>query len=150
MKLAEALTLRADLQKRIAQIKNRLMLNAKVQEGEKPAEDPTELMLELDNALAQCEELITRINLTNSQTIDAAQPLTALLARRDCLALKTGILRDFLNNASTTIVRGTKTEIKIISTINVAKQQKDCDALSHELRELDVRIQTLNWTTELI
>jgi len=34
MKLAEALTLRADLQKRIAQLKERLLINAKVQEGD--------------------------------------------------------------------------------------------------------------------
>ena len=44
MKLAEALTLRADLQKRAAQLQNRLYNNAKVQEGEKPAEDPRGLL----------------------------------------------------------------------------------------------------------
>ena len=34
MKLAEALILRADIQKNIAQLRERLMLNAKVQEGD--------------------------------------------------------------------------------------------------------------------
>ena len=43
MKLAEALILRADCQKRIAQLKSRLLTNAKVQEGDKPAEAPQEL-----------------------------------------------------------------------------------------------------------
>ena len=37
MKLAEALILRADCQKRIAQLKSRLLVNAKVQEGDAPA-----------------------------------------------------------------------------------------------------------------
>ena len=36
MKLAEALILRADCQKRIAQLKGRLLVNAKVQEGDAP------------------------------------------------------------------------------------------------------------------
>ena len=43
MKLAEALILRADCQKRIAQLKSRLLVNAKVQEGDAPAETPREL-----------------------------------------------------------------------------------------------------------
>src|SRR5207237_1352535 len=40
MKLAEALILRADCQKRMAQLKGRLLVNAKVQEGDAPAETP--------------------------------------------------------------------------------------------------------------
>ncbi len=38
MKLAEALVLRADYQKRITQLKQRLLLVARVQEGDRPAE----------------------------------------------------------------------------------------------------------------
>lgn len=41
-------------------------------------------------------------------------------------------------------------EIKIDSTVDVAKLQKDLDALSKELRELDQKIQEINWTTDLI
>ena len=44
MKLATALTERADLQRRIAELSGRLNSNAKVQEGETPAEDPTTLI----------------------------------------------------------------------------------------------------------
>lgn len=40
MNLAEALILRADCQKRIAQLKARLLTNAKIQEGDAPAETP--------------------------------------------------------------------------------------------------------------
>ncbi|MEM8557071.1 MAG: hypothetical protein AAGG50_04525, partial [Bacteroidota bacterium] len=38
MKLAEALILRADLQKRLAQLRQRVMQNVKTQEGDAPAE----------------------------------------------------------------------------------------------------------------
>ena len=51
MKLAEALSLRADLQKRLAQLKVRLVNNAKVQEGELPSEAPEDLLTELDEGI---------------------------------------------------------------------------------------------------
>ncbi|QNM16272.1 DIP1984 family protein [Fusobacterium hominis] len=34
-------------------------------------------------------------------------------------------------------------------TIDVGKKQKEIDKLSKKLRELDTKIQGLNWTTEL-
>ena len=40
MKLSEALVLRADIQKRIEQLRERLKTSALVQEGERPPEDP--------------------------------------------------------------------------------------------------------------
>jgi hypothetical protein len=48
MKLAEALILRADCQKRFAQLKARLLVNAKVQEGDQAAEDPKEISAQLE------------------------------------------------------------------------------------------------------
>ena len=61
MKLAEALNLRADVSKRLSQLSERLTANAKVQEGDSPAEDPAELLGELDRLTGQLEELISRI-----------------------------------------------------------------------------------------
>ena len=40
VKLAEALAARADLQRRIEQLRSRIWDNARYQEGEEPAEDP--------------------------------------------------------------------------------------------------------------
>ena len=65
MTLAEALSLRKDLQARIEQLKQRLLNNIKVQEGEEPTEDPKELMGEMNGCLDQLETLIFRINATN-------------------------------------------------------------------------------------
>jgi hypothetical protein len=53
MKLAEALNQRADLQRRIAQLRERLSNNVKVQEGDQPAEKPEDLFKELEAALKQ-------------------------------------------------------------------------------------------------
>ena len=41
MKLAEALALRADTQKRFEQVRSRVQSSARYQEGEEPAEDAT-------------------------------------------------------------------------------------------------------------
>ncbi len=68
MKLAEALNLRADVQKRIASLKERLIRNAKVQEGDVPAEDPVVLLKELEGNIIELEKLIKAINKTNSLT----------------------------------------------------------------------------------
>lgn len=151
MKLAEALMERADLQKRFYQLKNRLSVNAKVQEGESPAEDPQALLGELDAVVSQIERYIARINRTNAECVcESGETLSVLLARRDCLRMKVEALREFLNEAGSTVMRGTKSEVIIRSTVSVSELQRKTDALSKELRELDMRIQSLNWTTELI
>lgn len=150
MKLAEALSERADLQKRVAQLKVRLLDNAKTQDGERPAEDPKELLKELDGDISQLEELIRRINLTNCSVENGGETLTALLAKRDMQALKLSVLREFLKSASEKVERYSNKEIKVVSTVNVSIMQKNVDQLSKELRELDVRIQSINWSTDLI
>ena len=150
MKLAEALKERADIQTRIAQLRNRLCLNARVQEGERPSEDPEELLRELDALVSRLEELITRINHTNAETLDDGISLTALIARRDCQQKKDDILRGFLSEASSLASRATRSEIRIKSTVNVTEKRKELDKLSQELRQTDSRIQQLNWLTELL
>ena len=68
MKLAEALQERADLNKRISQIGERLADNCFVQEGERPAEEPARLLDELEAAVSRLELLIAAINATNNVT----------------------------------------------------------------------------------
>lgn len=150
MKLAAALIERADLQTRLTQLQTRLLNNAKVQEGVKPNEDPKDLLKELDEISKQLEDYIYRINMTNAATLVDETPLTSLLAKKDVLTKKISILRAFLNESSALIDRYSLKEIKIDSTVDVAKLQKDLDALSKELRLLDQKIQEINWTTDLI
>lgn len=150
MKLAEALHLRSDLQKRIAQLGDRLNANAKVQEGDDPAEDPVVLLSELENGTAELACLIAAINLTNSRTVVDGKTLTERIAEKDALALRISLLRNFIAQASSKVDRYSNKEIRIRSTVDVREQQKKLDVLSKELRELDVKIQGLNWTTDLI
>lgn len=149
MKLAEALQERADLTRKVASLHARLDNNALVQEGEKPAEDPNELLKELDSSLASLEELVTRINTTNCNTLVNGESLTSLISRRDALTQKIRIYRDLVVSASQAARRATRSEIKILSTIDVKATQNNIDAMSKKLRELDNLIQQTNWTTDL-
>ena len=150
MKLAEALNLRADIAKRIAQLNARLQNNALVQEGEKPAENPENLLKELDELIIQQEELIARINLTNAKTVSDGKTLTELIAHKDTVRTKIDVMRTFLDAASKKVPRGLRSEIKVLSTVNVAELRKTVDAMEKDFRETDVKIQALNWNTELL
>ena len=150
MKLATALSERSDIQKRLSELQERLNNNAKVQDGETTAEDPKELLKELDSLTEQLETLIYKINLTNSKTMIDGTELTLLLAKRDVLKQKIVMLRNFLNAASANVDRYSRTEIKILSSVDVTKLQKQIDALSKEYRTIDEKIQGANWTTELL
>lgn len=150
MKLATALSERSDIQKRLSELQERLNNNAKVQDGETTAEDPKELLKELDSLTEQLETLIYKINLTNSKTMIDGTELTLLLAKRDVLKQKIVMLRNFLNTASAKVDRYSRTEIKILSSVDVTKLQKQIDALSKEYRTIDEKIQEANWTTELL
>ena len=150
MKLAEALNLRADTAKRLSQLSERLAANAKVQEGDSPAEDPSELLEELDRLTKQLEDLISRINLTNSKTLYEGKSLTEMIAAKDTLSLKSSILRNFLSASSAKIDRYSNKEIRVVSTVNVRELQKSSDEISEEIRKLNVKIQELNWSTDLL
>ena len=149
MKLAEALQLRGDLQKRMHQLSQRLLMNTTCQEGEKPAEDPVALLAEFNDCAAQLEDMMARINRTNSETMTAEGILTELLARRDCLKLQVQTYRDFLQAASDLRSRATRSEIRILSSVDVPVYRKQADDLARRLRELDNVIQAANWSTEL-
>ncbi len=150
MKLAEALQERADLDRRIQQLQQRLANNAIVQEGEAPAEDPAELLTELDGCMDNLEQLIARINLTNCRTMLEGKSLTECLARRDVLKWKLGAYREMANIASQAGHRATRTEIKLLSTVDVKGLQKQADQMARELRLLDNAVQAANWTTDLM
>jgi hypothetical protein len=151
MKLAEALIARADSQKRIEQLKKRIGFNVKMQEGEKPAEDPNAMLAELDGIMIELTGLIKRINKTNcSVQFDEKRTLADALAERDQLWDKRLILSKVAEEASIRNDRYSRSEVKFISTVDVAAIQKRVDQLSKKFRELDTKIQGLNWTIDLI
>lgn len=150
MKLAEALILRADCQKRFEQLKARITRSAMIQEGDQPAENPQELIAEAEQVSVELAQLVRRINKTNSTTAySGTETITDALAERDALARRHGLYGAIAQAASVATTRYSRTEIKYVSTVNVGAAQKQADALAQAHREMDARIQELNWKTEL-
>ena len=150
MKLAEALQERADLHRMIGQLETRIVNNARVAKGSAPTEDPAELIRSLDGAMDRLAALITAINGTNSATVVDGKTLTEWIAHRDTLKEKIEIYRRLVNEASEVTRRMTHTEILIVPAVDVPALNRQTDKMAKELRLIDNRIQSANWTTELV
>ena len=150
MKLAEALSIRAELQKKTEQVEQRLKSVVKIQEGDTPEESPVDLLSELYQAAAQLEKLLYRINITNLRTVRDGETITAMIARKDVLTLEINVLRNVLKAATEPESRYSRNEIKYVKTIDTAKLRKKIDNLSAELRKTDLKIQETNWTADLM
>jgi len=150
MKLAEALSKRSQLMEKVSQLKVRLNDCIKVQEGDVPAESTDSVIKELDRTLEELGSLIYHINLTNTLTEVDGQTITSLLALRDVRSMKVKTLGEALKVLTEREDRYNRNEIRFVRTVDVKDFRHIYDRSAAELRELDLRIQALGWTTELI
>jgi hypothetical protein len=128
MRLAEALAERSDCQKRLEEIRNRLASLVSIQEGEQPAENPSELLAETDRIHERLLELISAINLTNARTaFDKERTISDAIAQRDILGKRRDFLSAVAGSASSRWDRYSKSEVRYVMTVP-----------------------ELNWKTELI
>jgi len=151
LKLAEALAERGDCQRRLEDLKKRMIRSARVQEGEQPAENSAELLAETEQVFGRLLELVSAINRTNATTLyDAARTISDAIAERDIVGKRRDFLSAIADSASTRQDRYSKSEVKFVATLSIADLQKQVDQLSKRFRELDTRLQELNWQTELV
>jgi hypothetical protein len=151
MKLAEALAERSDCQIKIEEIKKRLIRSARVQEDDQPVEDTTALLAEGERVFARLQELIGAINRTNSKTVfEKEQSISDAIAERDVVGKRRDFLAGIADAATTRQDRYSKSEVRFVATVSVGKLQTEVDQFAERYRELDTRLQELNWKTELI
>lgn len=151
MKLAEALLIRADMQKKLASLKLRIEKNIQVQEGEKPDEDPQELMQQAQQINTELHQLISQIQRTNATAkLDDTQSMLAVLIERDTLTERHKIIMSALNKARQLNQRYSPREIKWLVTIPVKDLQKQADDVSGKIRQVNTRIQSANWQIDLV
>jgi acetolactate synthase small subunit len=150
MKLAEALQERADLKRTLNNLKERLQRVTLVQEGEKPAEDPQELLRIQDACFERMEYLIAAINHSNDVIQVNGMTLTQLIAKKDVLLMKLAAYKNVIRDAGSNTNRARGTEIRILSTVKAAELQAEADRMSKEIRTLDNLLQETNWTRDLI
>jgi hypothetical protein len=155
MKLAEALLLRADRNRSLEQLKQRIQVSARYQEGESPPEVAQDLVAAASAVLDELEILIRDINRTNSSTVMAdGRTVTEALAERDVLRLRYSMLKvsaDAASGASQQVgfIRATRSELKHMRALDVKDLRQQASDIARRARELDARIQQVNWTTEL-
>ncbi|MGP0100815.1 MAG: DIP1984 family protein [Solirubrobacteraceae bacterium] len=155
--VGEALNRRADLQKRIAQLQNRLSACVLAQEGEEPPESPDLLLAELDVLCDELEGLIANINRTNANArLATGETVTEGLARRDVIALRQNALRAAIKAAgggsggALGLTRYSRSEIRMVRQVKIGDLQQKLDALARKRRELDNRLQEHNWQATLM
>ncbi|WP_193612569.1 DIP1984 family protein [Nocardioides lijunqiniae] len=153
MMVAEALIERADLQKRVEQLRQRIETNARYQEGEEPSEDAATLLRECGDVLVQLRRVVTAINLTNATTTVAdGRTLTELLAEREALRARHSVLVAAAAAASGSGhgYRQMRSELRQIAALPVAEVRREADQVARELRVLDVLVQRTNWEAVLV
>jgi hypothetical protein len=153
MKLAEALALRAEATRRIAQLRDRIVDNARYQEGEEPAEDAATLLAQTGEACTELESLIRRINRTNTAAPLGVGTITDAIARRDVLKLRHSVITaaaDAAAGRERGWNRHLRSELTFISALPVADLRAQADDVARRIRELDTDIQRTNWEADLL
>jgi hypothetical protein len=153
MKLAEALLLRSDQQKKkIISLKQRINANVLVQDGDQPSEDPNELLKQVFSLIQEFQKLSYAIHETNALTkLNDGRSLLALLTLRDEFVEQHKTLTAAISNTSRESDRySTREKIKWHKVIPVSSLQKQADDISLKLRDLNVLIQSTNWKIDLI
>ncbi len=146
MKLAEGILLRADLMKKIEHLQNRIRPVLIVSDDKQPQEDPEKLLAQLRQAIQDLETIVVRINKTNNETIVEGEGLLMeALAKRDSLKMLAEKLRTIryaaqINNSG---------DANLKTTISIKKLQIEMDQTGRAFREIDSKIQEINWLTKL-
>jgi hypothetical protein len=157
MKLAEALSLRSDAQKRLAQLQSRAVASARYQEGEEPPERAADLLTEARAVTEEIETLVRAVNRTNASTeLEPGLTITDAIAQRDALALRRKLVTTVADAAAGHDERRPgwgrqlRSELRQLTNLPVAELRREADDLARRYRELDVRLQEANWATELV
>ena len=150
MKLAEALAHRNDCQARFEELKKRIVRNICVQEGTQPGEDPQMLLDEVDRLALRLMELVQTIHRTNARTrFDEDTTLADAIAERDVLGCKRDLLTAVADAAGARSGNTGGGDARMVAVVPVSKIQRQVDQLAKRYREIDNRIQELNWKTEV-
>ena len=150
MKLAQALLLRGDVQKKIASLRERIAKNVLVQDGDLPHEDPSQLLYEAASTIDELQSLVVSINTANlGHRLPDGRSLTEAMAARDALVQRHALLQAAIAATQKEPDRYSAREIKWTTAIDVAKIQKQSEDLARQVRELNGAIQETNWKVEL-
>lgn len=162
MLLAEALASRKSALKKIGDLEARIAASAVSYEDEKPDDKVADLLGEFYGLSEDFESLSTRINRTNNDItlhFDGRElSMMEAVALRESLLLRQRGLRRIADSIEQAQGRGrysyggrrTKDELKQTVHLAPTTVRKDADKLSERIERLNVAMQSVNWTTEVI
>ncbi|MGB9848912.1 MAG: DIP1984 family protein [Moorellaceae bacterium] len=152
MKLAEALLERKRIKEEIAALRERAERDSRIQEGDRPAEDPEVLMGKILELVGRLQRLTVAINKTNMVVrLPDGRTLMEAIAERDMLKLLHEAAKEVADAAvGTREWRVTRSEIKFVPTVDVAVWRRRADEYAKKYRELDAAIQAANWASDLV
>lgn len=150
MKVAEALSRRAELVRKVHELKSRAIESARHQEGDEPAEDPRDLLAEADAALDELTTLIATINRANLHIeVAPGRSVTDALAERDTLRLRHSLRTELAAAAGRDRFALTRSEIRMVAAVDVRALRGEADRIAQRLRALDLQLQRTNWTADI-
>ena len=92
-----------------------------------------------------------RINKNNNESLfEDNITIADAICTRDTIKKKRNAIVAIIEEATIKVDRYSQSEVKFISTISIEQLQKQSDLLAKEFREIDMKIQEKNWTTELL
>ena len=153
MLLAEALLRKAVLKKEIEALEQRMCESARVPQDEEPVDDYLVLLGSFREKIAELDDMSLRILTTNSSTaFKEGETISQAIIRRDSLKRVVSMYNKLLSAASGSGGRGfySSRDVKYKRVVDMDKARADMDNAAMQYRDLDVKLQQLNWNTELL
>lgn len=145
MKLAEALVLRADLQKKLENQKKRLANSVRKLDDIQVIEDPAALKLEAEETITVLYSLIDRIyHINQSVILPSGQSMVTVLAKRDELVERRKLLDYIINKSLPDNGLYFNERGKWQPAIDISAYQKQMDDIAMQIRRLNLDIQQTN------
>jgi len=151
MFLAEALLRKAVLKKELEALEQRMGESARVPHDEEPVDDYLVLLSSYREKEGELLDMSLRILATNSSTaFREGETISQAIIRRDSLKRVVNMHSKLLG-AAIGGGRGlfTNRDIKYRRVVDMDKVRADMDNAAMQYRSLDVKLQQLNWNTEL-
>ena len=149
---AEALLKKAVFKKDLDALEQRMEESARVPHDEEPVDDYLALLGNYREKESELLEISLRILATNNSAIFCeGETISQAIIRRDSLKRVVSMYNKLLS-AATGSGRGMfhSRDIKYKRVVNMDKVRSDMDNAAMQYRDIDVKLQQLNWNTELL
>ena len=153
MFLAEALLRKAALKKELDALEQRMSESARIPHDEEPADDYLVLLADYNDKEGELLEINRRILATNNNTeIRQEETISQAIIRRDSLKRVVSMYNKLLNAATGSGSRGlfSSRDVKYKRVVDMDKVRSEMNKAAMQYRDLDIKLQQLNWNTELL